>query len=88
MLAKTENCYFSHVNMFGGIPAACALALANLEIMERESMIERASLLGARLRNELLELQEHLLVGDIRIFGFLMGIELVVDKVLKKPLLL
>ncbi|MEW9670415.1 aspartate aminotransferase family protein [Ammoniphilus sp. 3BR4] len=77
--------YFRHVNTFGGTPAACALALKNLEIMEREDLVERARILGERLRAEMMELEDHPFVGDIRSFGFLLGIELVEDKVTKEP---
>jgi adenosylmethionine-8-amino-7-oxononanoate aminotransferase len=77
--------HFRHVNTFGGNPAACALALKNLEIMERENLVERGRLLGERLRQEMDELLEHPLVGDIRSFGFLLGIELVADKTTKQP---
>ncbi|UOF90977.1 aspartate aminotransferase family protein [Fodinisporobacter ferrooxydans] len=80
-----EYGYFRHVNTFGGTPAACALALKNLEIMERENLVERAHILGERLRAEMVELLDHPSVGDIRSFGFLLGIELVEDKVTKDP---
>lgn len=80
-----EAGYFRHVNTFGGNPAACALALRNLEIMERENLVERADLLGGRLNSELAELLEHRLVGDIRSFGLMTGIELVADKAAKTP---
>jgi len=74
------------VSTFGGHPAACMVALKNLEIIEREGLVARARLLGQRLRAELAELTEHPLVGDVRTFGFLAGIELVADKTSKAPL--
>jgi taurine-pyruvate aminotransferase len=77
--------YFRHVNTFGGNPAACALALKNLEILEREELVERGRILGERLREEMQELEIHPNVGDIRSFGFLLGIELVEDKATKEP---
>ncbi|WP_127588557.1 aspartate aminotransferase family protein [Paenibacillus koleovorans] len=83
---KEEYSHFRHVNTFGGNPASCALALKNLEIIERENLIQRSALLGERLHVGLQELVEHPLVGDIRSFGFLLGIELVEDKQTKKPL--
>ncbi|WP_153944874.1 aminotransferase class III-fold pyridoxal phosphate-dependent enzyme, partial [Acinetobacter baumannii] len=70
---------------FGGNPAACALALKNLEIMEREQLVERARILGERLYDDMREMEEHPMVGDIRSFGFLLGIELVEDKATKEP---
>ncbi|WP_160719397.1 aspartate aminotransferase family protein [Bacillus sp. USDA818B3_A] len=83
--SKDEFGYFRHVNTFGGNPAACALALKNLEIYESEHLVERAEQLGKQLRQELNELIEHPLVGDIRSFGFLLGIELVENKQTKEP---
>lgn len=77
--------HFRHVNTFGGSPAACALALKNLEIMKEENLIDRARMLGDRLREEMREIEDHPLVGDIRHFGFLMGIELVENKETKTP---
>ncbi|MGJ7910051.1 aspartate aminotransferase family protein [Neobacillus sp. LXY-1] len=82
-----EYDYFRHVNTFGGNPAACALALKNLEIMEKEKLFERSKELGERLLNELKNhLQDHPYVGDVRGKGLLVGIELVKDKKTKEPL--
>lgn len=80
-----ENSHFRHVNTFGGNPAACAVALKNLEIIEKENLVERSAELGERLLNELAGLKDHPFVGDIRGLGFLLGIELVEDKVTKEP---
>lgn len=82
---SAEYGYFRHVNTFGGNPAACALALKNLEIMEKEALVERGRILGERLLEEMKELEAHPYVGDIRSFGFLLGIELVEDKATKEP---
>ncbi|WP_404332138.1 aspartate aminotransferase family protein [Mesobacillus maritimus] len=80
-----EYGYLRHVNTFGGNPAACALALKNLEIYENENLVEQAKVLGERLYQELQVLKDHPLVGDLRSFGLLMGIELVEDKESKEP---
>lgn len=80
-----EYGHFRHVNTFGGNPASCALALRNLEIIEQEKLVERAEILGKRLNTEFTELLDHKLVGDVRSFGLVTGIELVEDKVSKKP---
>ncbi|OLO28184.1 aspartate aminotransferase family protein [Alkalihalophilus pseudofirmus] len=82
-----EYDYFRHVNTFGGSPAACALALKNLEIMEKENLFERSKQLGDRLKNDLTNLlQHHPYVGDVRGKGLLIGIELVEDKETKAPI--
>ncbi len=82
-----EYDYFRHVNTFGGNPAACALALKNLEIMENENLFDRSRDLGAQVVNELTNLlHTHPFVGDVRGKGLLIGIELVKDKETKEPL--
>jgi len=82
-----EYDYFRHVNTFGGNPAACALALRNLELMEEEKLFERSKRLGNQLREALVtKLREHPYVGDVRGKGLLVGIELVKDRVTKEPL--
>jgi adenosylmethionine-8-amino-7-oxononanoate aminotransferase len=82
-----EYDFFRHVNTFGGNPAACALALKNLEIMETEKLFDRSLNLGSQTLNDLSNLlQDHPYVGDVRGKGLLMGIELVKDKKTKEPL--
>ncbi|MDL4842223.1 aspartate aminotransferase family protein [Aquibacillus rhizosphaerae] len=80
-----EYDHFRHINTFGGNPAACAVALKNLEIIEKENLIERSNLLGKRLILEMDEMKNHPNVGDVRIKGLLMGIELVDNKQKKLP---
>lgn len=80
-----ENSHFRHINTFGGNPAACAVALKNIEIMENEKLFDRSAKLGNRLQGELADLKDHPFVGDIRGLGFLMGIEMVENKQTKEP---
>jgi len=80
-----EYNHFRHVNTYGGSPTACAVALKNIEIMEKENLIERAATLGEKLLEEMAELEKHPNVGDVRGKGLLFGIELVEDKVTKEP---
>ena len=77
--------HFRHVSTFGGNPAACALALKNMEIYEEESLIERSETLGKELIDRLQDLEDHPYVGNIRGKGLLIGIELVADKQTKEP---
>lgn len=82
-----EYDYLRHVNTFGGNPAACALALKNIEIMEQEKLFDRSRDLGEKLLNDLTNLlQNHPYVGNVRGKGLLIGIELVKDKTTKEPL--
>src|SRR5699024_9924127 len=77
--------HFRHVSTFGGNPAACAVALENLEIYERENLIESSREKGDLLREKLAPLYEHPYVGDNRGKGLLVGIELVIDRKTKEP---
>ncbi|WP_227937689.1 aminotransferase [Alkalihalobacillus deserti] len=77
--------HFRHVSTYGGHPASCAVALKNIEIIERENLVERVSTLGESLLGRLHELDEHKNVGEVRGAGFLYGIELVTDKESKEP---
>ncbi|MGM0851433.1 MAG: aspartate aminotransferase family protein [Bacillota bacterium] len=82
-----EYDYFRHINTFGGNPAACALALKNIEIMESEKLFERSADLGEKALNTLKNhLQDHQYVGNVRGKGLLIGIEMVSDKETKEPL--
>ncbi|QOR64634.1 aspartate aminotransferase family protein [Cytobacillus suaedae] len=82
-----EYDYFRHINTFGGNPAACALAMKNLEIMENENLFARSKTLGERLKQILASnLQDHSYVGNVRGKGLLVGIELVKNKITKEPL--
>lgn len=78
--------HFRHVNTFGGSPAACAVALKNLDLLLEEKLVERSASLGRKLQKEAAELKDHPRVGDVRGRGLLLGIELVEDRKSKKPL--
>lgn len=79
--------FLRHVNTFGGSPVACAVALKNIEIMEKENLFEQSEILGAQLLQTLkANLTDHPFVGNIRGQGLLLGIELVEDKETKNPL--
>ncbi|MEO0618794.1 MAG: aspartate aminotransferase family protein [Pseudomonadota bacterium] len=72
---------FNHGYTYSGHPAACAAALANLEIIEREGLIERvAKDTGPYFREKWLTLGDHPLVGEARAIGMLGAVELVCDK--------
>ena len=73
------------MNTFGGNAAACAVALKNLEIFERENLVDRSREMGEKLLEKLADLKNHPNVGDIRGKGLLLGIELVEDKETKEP---
>lgn len=76
-----HNDDFNHGYTFSGHPVACAVALANIEIMERERLVERVNEFAASaLAKMLAKFKEHPLVGEVRSIGMLGAIELVADK--------
>lgn len=83
---QEKHSHFRHVSTFGGHPAACAVALKNIEILERENIVERVEKLGKSKLGKLHQLMEHENVGEVRQVGFLLGIEMVTDKKSKSPL--
>ena len=67
------------------LPAACAAALATLDIFEREPVLENVRALDARARETLARLPErHEAIGDVRIKGGFMAVEFVSDRVTKE----
>ena len=72
---------FNHGYTYSGHPVACAVALANLEIMEREGLPQRVrDDIGPYLAKRFAELNDHPLVGVAETCGFVAGLVLVKDK--------
>jgi adenosylmethionine-8-amino-7-oxononanoate aminotransferase len=74
-----------HAFTYSGHPVGCAVALANLDILEREGLIERACELGSQLLTGLQSLAGHPYVGEVRGLGLMSAVELVSDKSTKAP---
>ncbi|GAA3557348.1 aspartate aminotransferase family protein [Microlunatus spumicola] len=75
---------FSHGYTFGGHPVSAAVAMANLDLFEREKLNEHVHTEGPAFRRTLEKLLDLPIVGDVRGEGFFYGIELVKDKVTKE----
>ena len=71
---------FGHGYTFGGHPVSAAVALANLDIFEREGINHHVKTNAPIFRATLEQLLELPIVGDVRGEGFFYGIELVKDK--------
>ena len=70
-----------HGFTYSGHPVGGAVALANLDIIEREGLIENSAKLGAYLRDQLRErLADNPFVGDVRGAGLMVAVEFVADK--------
>lgn len=71
---------------FGGNPAACAAAIATLEVIEEENLLERANIIGAVIKERMHSLQKELpQLGDVRGIGAMIGLEFVKDPESKEP---
>jgi PLP-dependent transaminase len=77
---------FFHGYTFSGHPVSCALALANLDIIEREGLLGKAHEIAGWFHDYLKPAIEHPMVGDVRIQGSLAAIELVSDKTARTPM--
>ena len=72
--------YFPHGYTFGGHPVSAAVAMANLDIFEREGLNEHVQANAPAFRATLEKLLDLPIVGDVRGEGYFYGLELVKDK--------
>jgi adenosylmethionine-8-amino-7-oxononanoate aminotransferase len=77
---------FPHGYTFGGHPVSCAVALANLDIFEREDLLGNVLRQENSFRQTLERLYELPIVGDVRGDGYFYAVELVKDKATKETL--
>jgi 4-aminobutyrate aminotransferase len=75
----------SHASTFGGNPISLAAALATMDVLEREGIANAAHVGGLMLKRLEGWKKTHLLVGDVRGRGLMIGIELVKDKATREP---
>jgi adenosylmethionine-8-amino-7-oxononanoate aminotransferase len=80
-----ENKTFFHGHTYTANPLACAAALANLEVFEKEDTLKKLQDKIVFLKDGLQNFWELRHVGDIRQLGFMVGIELVRDRESKEP---
>jgi adenosylmethionine-8-amino-7-oxononanoate aminotransferase len=71
---------YTHGITFGGHPVQCAIALKNLEIMQRDKIVENVRDNGDAFRDTLAQLLDLDIVGDLRGTGYFYALELVKDK--------
>jgi adenosylmethionine-8-amino-7-oxononanoate aminotransferase len=76
--------YFPHGYTFGGHPVSAAVAMANLDIFDREGLNEHVLANEGSFRSTLDKLRDLPIVGDVRGDGYFYGIELVKDKATKE----
>ena len=76
----------AHGSTYGGNPIACSSALATIEVIEQEGLLERATELGEYLLGRFQELQtRHPTLGDVRGRGLMLGMEFVRNRETKEP---
>ncbi len=72
-----------HAYTYSGHPTCCAVGLRNLEILEKEGLVENADRMGARLLTGLRSLLGLRAVGDVRGLGLMCAVELAADRTTK-----
>jgi 4-aminobutyrate aminotransferase-like enzyme len=75
------------ISTFGGNPVASVAALATIEVVEEENLVENARVMGKRLRDglEALKIKYHPVIGDVRGMGLMQGLELVGENKQPQP---
>lgn len=81
VLAGQENAPWMHCFTYSGHPVGCAVALATIDVLEKEGLPDRAGKLGARLKSRLeAGLGQNAHVGDIRGLGLILAVDFVEDR--------
>jgi 4-aminobutyrate aminotransferase-like enzyme len=87
--ADTLNAFrkaFRYFNTFGGNPVSCAAAMAVLDVLEDEKLIDNAGIVGTYAKAGLESLAaKHDIIGNVRGSGLFFGTELVLDRAGKTP---
>src|SRR5438309_865394 len=75
----------SHASTFGGNPVCIAAALATLDVIEKEHLLENSAQVGAHMLKRMADWPSKLkLVGDVRGRGLMIGVDIVKDKATKE----
>ena len=70
-----------HASTFGANPIAVEAALATLDIIKSEQLMQNARMVGGKAKKRLLEMKEkYEIIGDVRGMGLFLGVEIVKDK--------
>ncbi|MBS2939351.1 aspartate aminotransferase family protein [Nocardioides sp. J2M5] len=81
---KSGTTLYAHGYTFGGHPVSSAVAMANLDIFEREGLVDHVQQNAPKFRATLEKLLDIPIVGDVRGHGYFYGIELVKDRETKE----
>ncbi len=76
----------AHGNTFGGNPLSCAAALATLDVIQSEGLLDHANEMGERMLDAAQEMMDrHPSIGHVRGKGLMVALELVEDRETKTP---
>jgi taurine--2-oxoglutarate transaminase len=82
-----EKMPFGHGQSYAGHALACAAALASIQVIENENLLQHTREMGAYLHEKLLGLgTRHESVGEVRGLGLMYTVELVLNKTTKTPI--
>ena len=76
--------YFPHGFTYGGHPVCCAAALKNIEIIDRDNILDHAKMIGSYFGNQIEQLRDYPMVGDVRGMGLMRCVENVQNKATKQ----
>jgi adenosylmethionine-8-amino-7-oxononanoate aminotransferase len=79
-----DDSSFVHGFTWSGHPVSCAVALASIKIIEDEKVLENVLANQDYFRDQLLDLKDLPIVGDVRGTGYFWGVELVKDQETKE----
>jgi 4-aminobutyrate--pyruvate transaminase len=74
-IGSEQHGVLAHAGTFSAHPVGAAAALKTLEIIERDNLVEHAKKMGCRLKEGLMPLTEHPMIGDVRSFGLGVGLD-------------
>ena len=86
-ISKDSSSFF-HGFTYSGHPVSCAAALKNIEIIKRDKILDHVKNIAPYFHQKLKTLYSLPIVGDVRGMGLMAGIECVIDKDSKNPLIL
>lgn len=76
---------FNHLHTYGNHPVPCAVGLQNIEILEREKLVENSSAMGEYFLEALKSMEHHPSVGEVRGTGLWLAIDFTTDKKTRAP---
>lgn len=80
IFTEKKDVALGHLLTFGGQAVAAAASLKNIEIIQREGLVQQSAEKGAYLLEQLNKLRSHPTVGDVRGLGLMCGVEVVKNK--------